>query len=50
MYTAQLKEGLDYAELNKTIGIHIVSYTSITDTNEYHNAFQLKEIKSGLVI
>ncbi|MEY4464054.1 MAG: hypothetical protein RLZZ81_1025 [Pseudomonadota bacterium] len=49
MYTEQLKEGADYSELNKTIGIHILNFTSITDTNEYHNAFQLKEIKSGLV-
>ncbi|HJD59660.1 MAG TPA: Rpn family recombination-promoting nuclease/putative transposase [Rickettsia endosymbiont of Omalisus fontisbellaquei] len=49
MYTEQLKEGSDYSELNKTIGIHILNFTSITDTNEYHNAFQLKEIKNGLV-
>lgn len=49
MYTEQLKEGSDYSELNKTIGIHILNFTSITDTNEYHNAFQLKEIKNGLL-
>ncbi|XVN44637.1 MAG: Rpn family recombination-promoting nuclease/putative transposase [Rickettsia hoogstraalii] len=49
MYTEQLKEGADYSELNKTIGIHILNFTCITDTNEYHNAFQLKEIKNGLV-
>lgn len=49
MYTEQLKEVADYSELNKTIGIHILNFTSITDTNEYHNAFQLKEIKNGLV-
>lgn len=49
MYTEQLKEGSDYAALNKTIGIHILNFTSITDTDEYHNSFQLKEIKSGLV-
>ncbi|AFC72855.1 hypothetical protein MCC_06955 [Rickettsia rhipicephali str. 3-7-female6-CWPP] len=50
MYTEQLKEGSDYAALNKTIGIlHILNFTSITDTDKYHNSFQLKEIKSGLV-
>ncbi|WP_017442610.1 Rpn family recombination-promoting nuclease/putative transposase [Rickettsia gravesii] len=49
MYTEQLKEGSDYAALNKIIGIHILNFTSITDTDEYHNSFQLKEIKSGLV-
>ncbi|MFY9589639.1 Rpn family recombination-promoting nuclease/putative transposase [Rickettsia endosymbiont of Halotydeus destructor] len=49
MYTEQLREGSDYSELNKTIGIHILNFTSITDTDKYHNAFQLKEIESGLV-
>ncbi|ABY73097.1 Rpn family recombination-promoting nuclease/putative transposase [Rickettsia rickettsii] len=49
LYTEQLKEGSDYVALNKTIGIHILNFTSITDTDEYHNSFQLKEIKSGLV-
>ncbi|MFV9930654.1 MAG: Rpn family recombination-promoting nuclease/putative transposase [Rickettsia endosymbiont of Haemaphysalis japonica] len=39
MYTEQLKEGSDYAALNTTIGIHILNFTSITDTDKYHNAF-----------
>ncbi len=49
MYKEQLKEGVDYSELSKAIGIHILNFTSITNTNNYHNAFQLSEKNNGLV-
>lgn len=49
LYEGQLKEGSRYSELNKTIGIHILNFTGITDTNEYHNVFQLRDEKSGLI-
>lgn len=49
MYKEQLKEGADYSELSKAIGIHILNFTSITNTDNYHNAFQLSEKNSGLV-
>ena len=45
IYTQQLTQGSDYYELCKTIGIHILNFTGITDTDKYHNAFQLKEIE-----
>ncbi|WP_395476434.1 Rpn family recombination-promoting nuclease/putative transposase [Rickettsia endosymbiont of Pantilius tunicatus] len=48
MYTQQLKEGDDYAKLNKTIGIHILNFTSIRDTDKYHNIFNLHEKDTGL--
>lgn len=48
MYTQQLKEGDDYSKLNKTIGIHILNFTSITDTDKYHNIFNLHEKDTGL--
>ncbi|KJV90526.1 Rpn family recombination-promoting nuclease/putative transposase [Rickettsia bellii] len=48
MYTQQLKEGANYSELNKAIGIHILNFTSITNTDNYHNAFHLTEKKSGI--
>lgn len=41
MYTQQLKEGDDYSKLNKTIGIHMLNFTSITDTDKYHNIFMI---------
>lgn len=48
MYTQQLKEGDDYSKLNKTIGIHILNFTSITDTDKYHNIFNPHEKDTGL--
>nr|WP_253308262.1 Rpn family recombination-promoting nuclease/putative transposase [Rickettsia endosymbiont of Ceutorhynchus assimilis] len=49
LYTEQLKTAEGYGKLSKAIGIHILNFTSITETDKYHNAFQLKEIESGLV-
>lgn len=48
MYTQQLKEGISYSELNKAIGIHILNFTSITNTDKYHNAFHLVAMNSGI--
>ena len=48
LYTEQLKEGFDYSELNKTIGIHILNFLSIPDEDRYHNVFRLQEKTTGL--
>lgn len=48
LYTEQLKEGFDYSELNKTIGIHILNFLSVPDEDRYHNVFQLREKETGL--
>jgi predicted transposase/invertase (TIGR01784 family) len=48
LYTEQLKEGFDYSELNKTIGIHILNFLSIPDEDRYHNVFQLQEKETKL--
>lgn len=43
LYTEQLATGKNYSTLNKAIGIHILNFTSIPETEQYHNTFQLKE-------
>jgi predicted transposase/invertase (TIGR01784 family) len=48
LYTEQLKTSEDYSKLNKTIGIHILNFTSITGTEKYHHAFHLTDEKTGL--
>lgn len=48
LYTEQLKTSDDYSKLNKTIGIHILNFTSITGTEKYHHAFYLVDEKTGL--
>ncbi|QQV75687.1 hypothetical protein H6P87_01251 [Rickettsia tillamookensis] len=48
LYAGQLKEGSRYSELNKTIGIHILNFTGITNIDKYHNIFRLKEDETGL--
>ncbi|HJD55415.1 MAG TPA: Rpn family recombination-promoting nuclease/putative transposase [Rickettsia endosymbiont of Pyrocoelia pectoralis] len=48
LYTEQLKAGDDYSKLNKTIGIHILNFTSITNTDEYHHAFDLTDRYTGI--
>ena len=48
LYTEQLQETDPYAKLNKTIGIHILNFTSITGEPKYHNIFQLREVDSHL--
>ena len=48
LYTEQLQQGDDYSVLNKSIGIHILNFTSIPGEEKYHNIFQLREIDSHL--
>ena len=48
LYTEQLKEGEDYAQLNKAIGIHILNFTSVTGTEKYHNTFHILEKDSHI--
>jgi len=47
LYTEQLKSGEDYGCLSKAIGIHILNFTSIVETNKYHNIFHIKEKDTG---
>ncbi|AXI24387.1 hypothetical protein CE557_579 [Cardinium endosymbiont of Sogatella furcifera] len=49
LYTDQLKVSQTYATLNKAIGIHILNFTSITDSQKYHNVFHITEKESGMV-
>ena len=42
LYTEQLSSGEFYGKLSKSIGIHILNFTSIPGTDKYHNCFQLK--------
>jgi predicted transposase/invertase (TIGR01784 family) len=48
LYTDQLKEKEDYGTLEKVIGIHILNFTSILDSEKYHNAFHITEKETGL--
>ena len=48
LYTQQLKKTDDYSELNKAIGIHILNFTSILETEKYHNVFHLLEKDSNI--
>ena len=42
MYKEQLKKGEGYSKLKKAIGIHILNFTSIPETDKYHNRFTMK--------
>lgn len=48
LYTEQLKERDEYGALEKVIGIHILNFTSILDSEKYHNAFHITEKETGL--
>ena len=43
LYTEQLSSGKNYSTLNKAIGIHILNFTSILESDKYHNTFHLTE-------
>ena len=47
LYTEQLKEADDYEKLAKAIGIHILNFTSIHDSQKYHNVFHIVEKDNG---
>jgi len=49
IYTEQLKTSEDYSNLSKAIGIHILNFTSIPESKEYHNVFHIAEKNTGLV-
>ena len=42
LYTKQLKKREGYNELKKAIGIHILNFVSIPETERYHNKFTMK--------
>lgn len=48
LYIEQLRSGSSYAKLEKTIGIHILNFTSIPEAIKYHNAFHITEKETGL--
>ena len=48
LYTEQLKVAEDYSLLSKAIGIHILNFTSILETDKYHNVFHITEKKTRL--
>ena len=49
LYTEQLKESDDYAQLSKAIGIHILNFTSIPESDKYHNVFHIREKDTGVL-
>ncbi len=48
LYTEQLKEAEDYGQLSKAIGIHLLNFTSIPDSDKYHNVFHIVEKDIGV--
>ena len=49
LYTEQLGPGQDYSNLSKTIGIHILNFTSILESDKYHNVFHIREKDTSVV-
>ena len=49
LYTEQLKQSEDYSKLSKAIGIHILNFTSIPESEKYHNVFHIMEKETGLL-
>ena len=48
LYSEQLASGEDYCNLHKAIGIHILNFTSILESEKYHNTFHLTEKDTGI--
>lgn len=48
LYTEQLQASGEYNSLSKAIGIHILNFTSIFETEKYHNIFHISEKETGL--
>jgi predicted transposase/invertase (TIGR01784 family) len=48
LYTDQLKVGADYSSLSKAIGIHILNFLSIPESEKYHNIFRVTEQDTGI--
>lgn len=49
LYSEQLSSSEDYAKLSKAIGIHILNFNCIPDLEAYHNVFDIREQKTGLL-
>ena len=49
LYSGQLEKGMKYKELRKTIGIHLLNFTSILEAKNYHSCFKLKEVNQDFV-
>ncbi|MCB8814737.1 Rpn family recombination-promoting nuclease/putative transposase [Desulfosporosinus shakirovi] len=47
MYTRQMREGMAYLELAKTITINILDFRYINQTRSYHSVFRLFEVEEG---
>lgn len=47
LYSEQLRSGEKYGTLCKAIGIHILNFTSILQSDRYHNVFHVKERETG---
>ncbi|MCM3185925.1 Rpn family recombination-promoting nuclease/putative transposase [Priestia megaterium] len=50
MYSSQMKEGMDYGELCKTITINIVNFRYLSHIHDYHSTFQLYEREQKLLL
>lgn len=50
MYTSQMKEGMDYGELCRTITINIVDFRYLSHTPGYHSIFQLYETEEKFLL
>jgi predicted transposase/invertase (TIGR01784 family) len=50
MYSSQMKEGMDYGELCKTITINIVNFRYLSHIMDYHSTFQLYEREQKLLL
>jgi predicted transposase/invertase (TIGR01784 family) len=50
MYSSQMKEGMDYGELCKTITINIVNFHYLSHISDYHSTFQLYEREQKLLL
>jgi predicted transposase/invertase (TIGR01784 family) len=50
MYTSQMKEGMDYGELCRTITINIVDFRYLSHTSGYHSVFQLYETEEKFLL
>jgi len=48
LYVEKLKTTEDYSTLVKTIGIHILNFTSIPLIKKYHNVFHITEKETGI--
>ena len=48
LYADQLKAGDPYTSLRRAIGIHVLNFSSVVDSPDYHNRFFITNPKTGL--